>query len=169
MADGGGSPASLILDRHLHSARFLAGEEEGRWRVLKLVWPHLYVRVAGKDPAGDVTCEHDFHIECTDYPETVPFVERWAYADGESCGSRPSAPVEGAPGFVDALKEWSPGNGVHGGIYRAWQRHAAAHNDWAAKRRDEAWNRDRELSFIMERLYVLLSEQAIWMARRVQA
>ncbi len=169
MADGSASPAFRTLVRQLGSARFRAGEEEGRWRVLKFGWPHLYVQVTGRDPGSGARFAHDFHIECTDYPETTPFVERWGYAEGESCGSRPPAPGQGAPRFVDALKEWSPGNSVPGGVYRPWQRHAAAHNGWAAKQVDEAWHRGRELSFIMEHLYALLSEQAIWLAGRAPA
>ena len=37
-------------------------------------------------------------------------------------------------------------------IYRAWQRDAAQHNNWAVKRPDEAWRRDRHITFIMEHL-----------------
>jgi hypothetical protein len=110
----------------------------------------------------------DFHFTCENFPDTVPFVERWDFGEN----ARPPAPREGDPAFVDALKDWSPGapiDNAGGGIYRAWQRHAAAHNGWAQLRPDEAWRRDRELSFLMEQLYALVSQQAAWVAVRLPA
>ncbi len=167
MADGGiESPTKRTVDAQLQSVRFLAGVEQGRWSVLGFSWPHLYVRVTGRDADGDHPFSQDFHLECEGFPDPGPFVERWAFADTPSFGSRPPKPETGSPGFVDALKDWEPTNGVHGGIYRAWQRHAATHGDWASKRPDEAWRRDRTLTFIMEQLYALVSEQAAWLASR---
>jgi hypothetical protein len=58
------------------------------------------------------------------------------------------------------MKEWS------GGIYRAWNRKAATHNDWGMKRPDEAWHPKRDIVFIMEQLHALLTEQAVWLAAR---
>lgn len=165
MADGGLAPAQQTLEAHLHSVRFLTGVEEGRWSVLLLTWPHLYVRVVGRDPESGRTYGHDFHLQCDGYPEPGPFVERWTYADEAAHGKRPPAPSEGAPGFVDAMKDWGDVP-ARSGIYRAWQRDAAGHNEWARKRPDEAWHRRRELSYIMEQLYALVSEQAVWLASR---
>jgi hypothetical protein len=71
---------------------------------------------------------------------------------------------------VDALKQWNETPEIpYGGVYRPWQRYAMAHNGWAAKRPDEAWRRDRHLTFIMEKLYALVSEQAAWDAARAAA
>lgn len=164
MGEALASPASLLLASQIGSVRFMVGEDEGRWRVLKLDFPHLYVRVTGRDHTGEREFSHDFHLECTGYPDPGPFVERWCYADDEKSGSRPPAPSVGSPGFIDALKEWSPEAGGPCGIYRAWERKAAVHNDWAGKRPEEAWRRDREITFIMEQLYALVSEQADWLA-----
>jgi hypothetical protein len=61
---------------------------------------------------------HDFHLECKGYPEPGPFVERWAFADNAQSGSRPAPPKTGSPGFIDAMKDWDPVPGTHGGIYR---------------------------------------------------
>ena len=164
MADELKPPAQVILEAHLSSVRFQAGVEDGRWAIHKLAWPHLYICVMGKDFESGRTFSHDFHIECEGYPDPGPFVERWIYSDIPACGVRPPSPTAGSPGFVDAFKDWSPGGDVPGGIYRAWQRHAASHNDWATKNPSEAWRRDRAIVFIMEHLYALLSEQAVWLA-----
>jgi hypothetical protein len=92
-------------------------------------------------------------------PDPGPLVERWAYASNASMGACPPPPAEGSPGFIDAMK-WT------NGMYRAWSRAAACHNDWAAKRPDEAWHRGRSVVFIMEALHALVTEQAVWLAAR---
>ena len=155
------SPARRTLEAQLAAPRVVCGIDQGRWSILKFDWPHLYVRVTGRDAVSGRTYGHDFHLECEGYPDPGPFVERWAFADKEPCGSRPAAPAVSSPGFVDAMKDWS---GM--GIYRAWQRGAASHNDWAGRRKEEAWHRGRDISFILEHLYALLSEQAVWLASR---
>ena len=152
------SPAKLTLEAQLNSVRFLAGVEDGRWQIHLLEWPYLFVRVIGCDPHSGRIFAHDFRLECEGYPDPGPLVERWDYDVDASRGSRPPAPSKGSPGFVDAMKEWG------GGIYRAWSRSAASHNEWAVKRPDEAWHRQRGVIFIMEHLYALVSEQAAWLA-----
>lgn len=163
MADA--TPAQRAVEARLNSVRFLCGVEEGRWSALHLAWPHLIVRVNGRDPGSSTGFSHDFRFECAGYPDPGPFVERWTYADAPPCGSRPAPPAAGSPGFIDAMKDWGDNNG-HGGIYRAWQRGAASHNDWAGKRPDEAWHCRRDITFIMEQLYALVAEQAVWLASR---
>lgn len=166
MAEDEARSDQRTLADHLRSTRFLAGVEEGRWEILLFAFPTLVVRVTGHDLGGTVSASMDFQLVCDDFPAKAPFVQRWDHTTGQ----RSPAPTEGPPGVVDALKDWgSNGSNDHGGIYRAWQRHAAVHNDWAAKRPDEAWRRDRPLTFVMEHLYALASEQAAWLACRLAA
>jgi hypothetical protein len=154
-------PARRTLEAQLGSARFLAGVEAGRWEILTLAWPNVYVRVIGKDPDSGRTFAHDFQLECSGYPDPGPQIERWSFADNATHGQKaPSPSTPGAPGFVDAMKEWG------GGFYRAWSRGAATHNNWAQLRRDEAWHPNRSIVFIMENLYALVTEQAVWLASR---
>jgi len=158
------SPAQRTLEAQLDSVRMVVGIEAGRWAVLKVCWPDLYIRVTGRDLETGRTFSHDFHLECQGYPDPGPFVERWAFVEDKECGSRPPAPTVGSPGFIDALKDWNPTPSMHGGIYRAWQRHAASHGNWAEKRPEQAWHRNRDIVFILEHLYALVSEQAVWLA-----
>lgn len=164
MAEVEMSPAQKTLIDQLDTVRFLAGIDEGRWEKLALAWPYLFVRIRAA-VGSDAFFTHDFRLECTGFPDPGPYVERWAYADDHQHGTRTAAPATGAPGFVEALKDWGGGN-EEGGIYRAWNRGAAQHNDWWRKRPDEAWHRNREVIFIMEQLYALVSEQALWLAAR---
>jgi hypothetical protein len=165
MADGSGTGDALTLAAHLAGVRFQAGVEEGRWRVLRYAFPELIVEVTGRDFTGATVECMAFRLICDGFPVRPPYVERWA-PDG-----RPRAPQvhEGPPGVVDAFKEWNEQPNIYGGIYRAWQRHAAIHGDWAIRRPDEAWRRDREITFIMEKLYGLASDQAAWLAARSAA
>lgn len=166
MAEEIAPPAKKTLETQLNSARFLAGVDAGRWELLRLDWPYGYVRVTGRDPDSGRRFAHDFRLECTGFPDPGPFVERWVYADNATHGSRPPPPsAPGAPGFIDGMKEWDGGGGS-GGIYRAWSRGAADHNNWAGLRPDEAWHSRREIVFIMENLYALVTEQAVWLATR---
>jgi hypothetical protein len=159
------SPAAMTLIAQLNTARFQCGVEEGRWSILALNFPHLYVRISASHPEREDAVHAEFHLICDDYPNPGPYVERWS----SEANGRAAPPSVGSPGYIDALKDWDHGSGIHGGIYRAWQRYAALHNDWTNKRPDQAWNSKRDIIFIMERLYDLVAEQADWLASRQAA
>jgi hypothetical protein len=154
------------LEDHLRKTGFQAGVEEGRWEVLRYDFPLLEVRVFGRSLLGLVH-PMDFQLRCDQFPALGPFVQQWDPVRG----ARPTPPTadEAAPSVVDALKEWSESGNVYGGVYRPWQRGAAGHNGWAAKRPDLAWNRNRTLTFILEELHGLVSEQAFWLDYRAAA
>lgn len=157
MGEAIASPAKQAIEEHLASVRFVAGVEEGRWAFQRLAWPYLFVRVIGKDPNSDIVYSHDFRMHCEGFPDPGPNVERWQFADDSTNGRLAPQIAQGSPGFIDAMK-WEEG------MYRAWSRNAATHGDWAKKRPDEAWHPKRHLVFIMEHLYALVSEQAVWLA-----
>lgn len=166
MADGVVPGDQRTLEAHMHKTSFLAGGEEGRWQVLNYAFPYLVVRVKGRSLFG-ATDAMDFQVECRGFPTTGPFVQRW---DVQS-GARPAPPGadKAAPSVVDALKEWNENGSGYGGIYRPWQRGAATHNNWACLRPDIAWHAKRDLTFLMEQLYALVSEQASWLDSRAAA
>ena len=168
MAEADLQPDALTLRGQLNGIAFQAGVEEGRWSVLLDAFPELIVRVVGGDFSGEAVVPMTFRLLCEGFPAQAPFVEAW----DRMAGARP-APLqahEGPPGVVDALKHWHRDNTTeYGGIYRAWQRSAAPHGEWAAKFPDEAWRRDRDITFIMEKLYGLASDQAAWLAARAAA
>ena len=161
------APDALTLQRQLQSVAFQAGIEEGRWSVLLDAFPELVVQVVGRDFSGLVTAPMVFRLVCDGYPAQGPFVEAWDPVNKV----RPPPPKLGPPTVMDALKYWDKDGcpETYGGIYRAWQRYAAAHNGWAAKRPDEVWRRDRDITFIMEKLYGLASDQAAWLDLRAAA
>lgn len=153
------------LEAHLQSVRFLAGVEEHRWKIVRYDFPRLEVRVFGRDFDGRSAATFDFQLRCDNFPAEGPFIQLWDCATG----ARP-APPQSSPGVTDALKDWTrDGTTEHGGIYRVWQRYAALHNGWAAKRPDEVWRRDRHITYIMEKLYALACEHAARLAAPLAA
>jgi hypothetical protein len=161
MAEAIRSAAQRTLEAHLSSVRFLAGVEQGRWEVLRYGFSSLDVNVTGFDPPTGQSATFGFQLLCDNFPATGPFIQHWDHA----AGKRPVPPANSSPSVVDALKEWGDPPGTYGGIYRPWQRLAALHNGWAAKRPDLVWHRERHLTFIMERLYELASEHAAWLGQ----
>lgn len=165
MAEETTSAAQRSLEAQLNSVRFQAGVEQGRWKIQRYAFPELEVEVTAGDPFGGQVARFEFQLLCDNFPALGPFVQHWDHA----ARRRPEPPPAGksSPGVVDALKTWGrdgSNTGEYGGIYRAWQRYAALHNAWASKRPDEAWRRDRHITFIMEHLYALVAEHAAWLA-----
>ena len=162
MAEESVSASQRSLEAQLKSVRFQVGVEEGRWRILHYTFPIVEVEVTAQDPFSDRKASFEFQLRCDNFPALGPFVQHWDHAKQQ----RPEPPTNSSTGVVDALKTWNEGsNPQYGGIYRAWQRYAALHNNWATKRPDEVWRRDRHITFIMEHLYALVSEHASWLAR----
>lgn len=162
------SPDELTLRRQLETVAFVSGVETGRWEVLELEFPALVVRVNGSDFSGGTLVSMDFQLLCDSFPVVGPFVQSWNLAS--RCRPSPPDASKAPPPLVDAFKEWTrDDNCGYGGIYRGWQRYAAIHNGWAQKYPEDAWRRDRPLTFIMEKLYGLVCEQAAWLAIRAAA
>jgi len=161
MADTAASAPQQTLEAQLRSVRFRAGVEQRRWKVVRYAFPVLEVDVAGFDPPSGRKATLGFQLLCDNYPAVGPFVQHWDHSNAK----RPDPLSDSSPGVVDALKTWGDQPGKYGGIYRAWQRYAALHNGWAAKRPDHAWRRDRHITFILEHLYELVSEHAAWLGR----
>jgi hypothetical protein len=161
MAETAVSASQQSLEAQLRSVRFQAGVEQRRWKVVRYYFPMLEVDVTGFDAPSGQTATFGFQLLCDNYPALGPFVQHWDHTSAK----RPDPLSNSSPGVVDALKTWGDQPGKYGGIYRAWQRYAALHNGWAAKRPDHVWRRDRHITFVMEHLYELVSEHAAWLGR----
>lgn len=159
----GQAPDLITLNAHMARPRFIAGIETNRWEVVEQEGTNLAVRVFGRDYDSGLVAPMEFRLECDGFPELGPHVYLWDNAQKV----RPTPPGQdmSTPGVVDALKDW----GRPGGIYRAWQRYAADHGDWRLKRPEEAWHRDRDITFILERLYEIVAEHAAWLASKAPA
>jgi hypothetical protein len=75
---GGGKetedPGLFVVKSHLASARFMAGEDDGRWRAQAPAWPNLIVNLIA--PCGLVSLRFDL----VGYPNVAPTSTPWDQA-----------------------------------------------------------------------------------------
>jgi hypothetical protein len=142
-------PAEQAVAADLVSARFRIGMKRGYWREVSYAFPILVISVAAVEPDGN-SSEYFFRFELTEFPGTAPDVRIW---DSETDAlltfdKRP----RGSHRVTEAFKSW--GNET---VYRPWDRAAGAHGNWTTSYPDLAWNARRDLAFILEDLYGLLT------------
>jgi hypothetical protein len=142
-------PAELAVTADLASARFRIGVKRGHWREVSYVFPILVIAVAAVEPNGNPS-EYAFRFEMSEFPGTAPDVRIWDCATDVllAVGLRP----RGSHRVTEAFKSW--GNQT---VYRPWDRLAGAHNNWSSGYPDLVWNAKRDLTFILEDLYGLLT------------
>ena len=142
-------PAELAVTADLASARFRVGVKRGHWREVSYVFPILVIAVAAVEPNGNPS-EYAFRFEMSGFPGTAPDVRIWDCATDVllAVDLRP----KGSRRVTEAFKSW--GNQT---VYRPWDRLAGAHNNWSSGYPDLAWNAKRDLTFILEDLYGLLT------------
>lgn len=137
----------------LASARFRAGVIRGYWRQVSYEFPVLILAVAAVEPSGS-SSEYCFRFELADYPGTAPEVKIW------DCAQNTVLPKEkrpkGSGRVIKAFQVWGANT-----VYRPWDRQSAGHNNFARDFPDLAWHPRRDLSFILEDLYGLLTSNAV--------
>ncbi len=146
-------PAKATIAADLSSSRFQAGVVRKYWRKVLFEFPILIIAVAATEPDGSAS-EYGFHYELTGYPGTPPEVYIWDLEKDQFLAAerRP----KGSPRVTEAFKDW----GSHT-IYRPWERHSGAHNDWANKYPGLAWHSKRDITFTLEDLHGLLNSNAL--------
>ena len=74
------TPGEIALRADLAGTKVQLGEENGRWRVLRLAWPYLYVAFAAAARASAPT-EYVVQFDCTRY-RSAPRAVFWDEATG---------------------------------------------------------------------------------------
>lgn len=137
----------------LASARFRVGVSRGHWRQVSYEFPILIMTVAAIEPDGS-SSEYCFRFELTGFPGAAPEVQIWDLATNALLEQtkRP----KGSDRVVKGFQVWPPNTTV----YRPWDRHSGAHNNFAKSYPDLAWHPKRDLTFILEDLHGLLTSNA---------
>lgn len=65
-------PDERALRADLESARFLSGEDRGRWKYCDLQWPHVFIDVCAKDGRS-----FTLRLNCNGYPANAPTGTFW--------------------------------------------------------------------------------------------
>jgi hypothetical protein len=143
------NPAEDAVIADLTSVRFRTGVARGQWRKISFSFPILILGITSIGPDGSKG-EGTFRFEVNGFPGVDPEVRIW-----DLDADRPLA-VErrprGSSRIVEAFKSWEFDT-----VYRPWERRSGAHNDWKKKYPDLAWHSSRDLTFILEDLYGLLT------------
>jgi hypothetical protein len=136
----------------LSTPRFLAGVARGYWRIESFLFPTLLVAITAAPIEGGPK-EYGFRFELSNFPNSAPEGRIWDLTADTllEVGARP----RGSPRVELAFQAWGQGT-----VYRPWDRHAGAHNNWAIAHREMIWNASRNLTFIMEDLHGLLTSLA---------
>ena len=155
------SPTERAIAVDLNSARFRAGIRRGHWRSVSYTFPILVAAVVAIEPDGSRR-EYCFRFELTGFPGVAPEVRIWDLATSAmlAVDQRP----KGSTRIAEAFKAWGGGT-----VYRPWDRLAGAHGNWATNYPTLAWNPKRDLTFVLEDLYGLLTSNAAAQRIRTQA
>lgn len=64
--------AEAALRRHVTEAAFVSGELDGRWRLVRVSWPHAQFEVVDRLGQGFI-----LRLDCTGYPLAAPTGTLW--------------------------------------------------------------------------------------------
>jgi len=128
-------PSRLAFDTHVTEPAFLAGQDNGRWRVVVVKWPLVTVLVrAGRDRMVGL------RLDLNGYPAAAPTGAPW---DVEADSPLPAGlwPVGPRTSMV-FNPSWNPS-----ALYHPFDRLAQlGHEGWSAQHPQHVWNPARTLT-----------------------
>jgi hypothetical protein len=147
------TPDHRALLAHLDSAEFLSGVRTGRWRLVSLAWPVAMVAVSAA-PRDQGPSEYVLRIDLSGYPQQAPTASPWDLAADAVLGASGRPTGE----FVSVVfrSDWESGRA----LYAPYDRVALiGHPNWAEQHPADVWTPVRTLSFFLDRVHVLLSDE----------
>jgi hypothetical protein len=136
---------------HVRSARFLAGVDAGRWRLVKTDWPTVLVAVAAARRAGSPS-EYFLRLTADGYPAAGITAAPW-----DPRSDTLLAPTDRPTGVVAGhvfRTDWNEGKA----LYAPWDRAALpGHTDWPATHPTLTWTSTRDLTFFLECVWEVLN------------
>lgn len=146
----GSGPDQRAVCDHVRSARFLAGADAGRWRLVSMAWPHALIAISAA-PREGAPDEYVLKFELSGYPTTAPTGCPWDLDRDVilPAGKRPKGSRVGQIFRTD----WREGRA----LYAPWDRLALGHADWAAKYPMYIWNARRDLTFYLTNVHDALN------------
>ncbi len=145
-------PSIAKVAADLEDEEFVAGCENGQWRILFFDYPKLDFAISAVESDGSIS-EYGFRADLTNFPSDAPMVRIW---DHENDRLLPGTQrPKGGPRLEGAFKDW----GSHT-VYRPWDRMTGPHNNNARTKPHLGWNPNRRLVFIFEDLHGLLTTNA---------
>lgn len=143
-------PDERALREHLRSARFQAGVDGGRWRLMSLTWPFAVITVTAA-PRDRAPGEYALRFDLTGYPHRITAAPWDANADGLLPPER--RPTGERVGHVFRT-DWNEGRV----LYAPWDQTALeGHGDWPSRYPKYAWNPQRDLTFYLANVFEVLN------------
>lgn len=143
-------PDEHSLRADLESARFLSGEDKGRWLYRDLQWPYLFVDVRAKDGRG-----FTLRLDCNGYPANPPTGTFWDLATAGRLDF--SKWPTGGERIQLALKpSWKGGNA----LYIPCDRESiVGHDAWISQYPQMIWQPARGIMMYLEIVHDLLQSR----------
>lgn len=144
------APDEQSLRADLVSARFLAGEDRGRWQFKKLEWPHVYVNVTARDGR-----EFTLRLNCSGFPSSPPTGTFWEL-DANSRLAFDKWPCGGERIQLAFKPGWKNGDS----LYIPCDRESfAGHDCWAAQYPQLIWKPNKGITHYLEVVHELLQSR----------
>lgn len=143
--------ALQALEANLVSGRFKAGIARGRWRLVSVDWPQVFIEVF--DRQGRVVC---VRFECTGYPESAPQGTPWDYA------AQQQLPAHLWPKGGRVSQVFNPGWQGGAALYIPCDRVSInGHDNWRAEHPHLIWNPERGLLQYVEAIHEILQSHEL--------
>jgi hypothetical protein len=141
------TPDETALLHFLEGARFRAGASKSRWRLDKLMFPHVVISIRARDGTF-IT----LRFECSGYPNNLPTAQPWDL--GLVAPLCPGQFPRGAMRISSVFRpDWKNGTA----LYLPCDRHSIdGHGNWNHEHADKIWNPARGLAQYLEIVYDLL-------------
>jgi hypothetical protein len=144
-------PDQRAFAAHRRSARFLAGVDAGRWRVVKSEWPIVLVAVAAAPRPGS-PAEYFLRLTADGYPTAGITAAPWD-PEADTLLAAEDRPTGEIAGHV-FRSDWNGGTA----LYAPWDRVALpGHTDWPTTHPTQVWTPARDLTFFLECVWEVLN------------
>ncbi len=143
-------PDELVFRAHVASARFLAGEARGRWRLVSIVWPFAFLLVAAKDGR-----DFPMRFQCDNYPNMPPNGTFWDIE--HNLRLPPDRWPKGGGRVAASLKpSWKDGMA----LYLPCDRMSIeGHDNWRTEHPSKIWNPQRGIVQYLEIVHDILQSR----------
>jgi hypothetical protein len=143
------APGEKALRADLAKAMFRAAVAKGRWRLISIAWPHVFIAVTAKDGR-----EFVLRFDCTGFPATPPTAGPWDMQRNAVLAADLWPRSKG--GRLGAVFNHGWKNGT--ALYLPCDRESiAGHGHWQTQMPSKIWRPDAGLPQYLELVHELLN------------
>lgn len=141
-----------VLREHIESGPFQSGVDLGKWQLVSISWPHVYINVTATPHEGWPSF-YCFQFECANYPVAGVTARPW---DVEK--NKPLDTQKWPGGKARIPKVFNPDWNNGQCLYLPCDKNAIkGHSDWSIKHPHLIWKNDSDITLYLEAVYELLN------------